>query len=52
VVSGFAMSLAAETAQVFSSDRNPDSNDVIANTVGSGVGAAAVWLHRRRKPKR
>src|SRR6187402_1874247 len=39
------MSATAEGVQLFSSDRAPDGNDVIANIAGAIAGAIAVWLY-------
>src|SRR5688572_14976524 len=51
LLAGSAMSLTAEASQVFSFERNPDWNDVIANIAGTGVGALGVWVYRRRRRK-
>lgn len=48
VTAGAAMSAAAESSQVFSSDRAPNGNDFIANVAGAAVGAAGFFLYRRR----
>jgi VanZ family protein len=49
IVAGTTLSLTAETTQVFSLDRSPGANDVIANILGTAVGAILVLLYRRRR---
>src|SRR5262245_50169544 len=43
-----AMSLTAEGSQVFSEDRAPTGNDVVANIAGAAVGALGVSFFRGR----
>jgi VanZ family protein len=52
IIAGGAFSLTAEAAQLFSSERAPDGNDVIANMAGTTMGAVAVLLYRRRSSPR
>jgi VanZ family protein len=42
------MSLTAEGSQVFSEDRAPNGNDVVANIAGGAAGAIGWSLFRRR----
>ena len=49
VVTGSLLSVAAETAQVFSSDRAPDGNDLVANIGGAALGALGLWFFRRTR---
>jgi VanZ family protein len=49
VAAGAAMSAVAEGSQVFSSDRAPNGNDVIANVAGAAAGAVGMLLYRRRR---
>jgi hypothetical protein len=46
VALGCALSLAVETAQVHVPGRVPDLDDVVANTVGTALGALLVVLFR------
>jgi len=39
---GFLLSMGIETLQVFTRDRIPSSTDLVANTLGAGLGAWAV----------
>src|SRR5687768_10339312 len=48
VVAGAAFSVTAEAVQLFSTDRNPDGNDVVLNVAGTLVGVALVHNLRRR----
>ena len=48
VAAGGALSLTAETLQLFSTKRSPDANDIIANVAGTAIGAALVAINRRR----
>ena len=48
VVAGTGLSLAAEALQLFSRERSPDGNDVVANVGGTALGAALVLMNRRR----
>ena len=48
VAAGGALSLTAEALQLFSTERSPDGNDIIANVAGTAIGAALVILRRRR----
>jgi glycopeptide antibiotics resistance protein len=52
IVTGAAMSLIAEGVQVFSRDRSPDGNDLVANIGGAAAGAGAVSIYRRRSARR
>ena len=52
VLAGSALSVAAETAQVFSLDRAPDGNDLVANVSGAVLGAMGVLLYRRTRHSR
>ena len=52
VVAGALLSITAEMTQVFSLDRSPGANDVIANILGTAAGAILVSLYRRRRPNR
>ena len=49
VVAGVMLSVTAETMQLFSAERDPDGNDLLANTAGTIIGAAVVLLWRRRQ---
>ena len=51
VAAGAMLSLTAEALQLFSLDRSPDGNDVIANTAGTTIGAALVLMSRRRRQR-
>ena len=42
------MSLTAEGSQVFSEDRAPNGNDVVANIAGAAAGAIGLSFLRRR----
>lgn len=42
------MSLTAESSQVFSKDRAPNGNDVVANIAGAAAGAMGLSFLRRR----
>jgi hypothetical protein len=48
VMGGAALSLTAESVQLFSENRAPDGNDIIANVGGATVGAVALALCKRR----
>lgn len=50
VTTGTAMSASAEIIQLFSTQRAPDGNDLIANIGGTVAGAVGVVLYRRRRP--
>ena len=51
VAAAAAISVTAETVQVFSHDRAPDGNDIVANIGGAIAGALAMLLYRRRAGK-
>jgi VanZ family protein len=51
-LAGGALSLTAEAAQLFSSERAPDGNDLIANIAGTTIGTFTVMLYRRRFHRR
>jgi VanZ family protein len=48
VGAGVVLSFAAEASQVFSENRAPDGNDVVANIAGAVAGAVAWSMYRRR----
>ena len=48
VIAGSVLSVTAEAVQLFSVDRDPDGNDVIANIAGTSMGALVVLFYRRR----
>ena len=48
VSTGAAMSVVAEGSQLFSSDRAPEGNDLIANVGGALAGSVGVLLYRRK----
>ncbi|MCR2785008.1 MULTISPECIES: VanZ family protein [unclassified Microbacterium] len=55
VVVALAASVAAELAQLLIPSREPSLRDVLANTVGAGLGAVLAWmlvLRRRRACRR
>ena len=47
VAGGAALSLTAESVQLFSENRAPDGNDLIANVGGATAGAVILVLYRR-----
>jgi VanZ family protein len=47
VATGATLSLTAEAMQLFSVDRSPDGNDVVANVAGTTIGALLVLSRRR-----
>jgi VanZ family protein len=49
VAAGTALSATAEGLQVFSSERSPDGNDLVANVIGTALGAGLVLLTRRQR---
>jgi VanZ family protein len=51
VAAGGALSVSAETLQLFSTERNPDGNDIIANVLGTAIGAGIVVINRRRSAR-
>jgi VanZ family protein len=51
VAGGTGLSLAAEASQLFSTERSPDGNDVIANVAGTLVGAAIVSARKRSRER-
>ena len=51
VGAGVTLSLTAEVVQLFSLDRDPDGNDLIANAAGTTIGAGLVLLSRRRRQR-
>jgi VanZ family protein len=48
VIASAALSIAAEGTQLFSTDRAPDGNDIVANIGGAVIGAIGVLVYRRR----
>jgi len=52
VATGATLSVVAEGIQVFSTDRAPDGNDVIANLAGTLAGAVSVVAYRRSRSPR
>lgn len=52
VATASALSVAAETAQVFSLDRAPDGNDLVANIGGAAIGALGLSMYRRTRNRR
>src|SRR5687767_569994 len=54
VAAAAAISITAEGVQLFSQDRAPDGNDIVANIGGAIAGAVALMLFRRRsaQPRR
>lgn len=48
VLGGAAFSVTAEGLQIFSSERNPDGNDIVANVAGTAIGGLSMLLFRRR----
>ena len=49
LAAGAVLSLTAEGSQLFSVERDPDGNDVLANMLGTALGAI-VLLRSRRRP--
>ena len=47
VLAGATFSVVAEALQLFSLERSPDGNDVIANIGGTALGAGLVFITRR-----
>ncbi|MDL5352378.1 VanZ family protein [Microbacterium sp. zg-YB36] len=54
VVVALTVSVAAELAQLLIPSREPSLRDVLANTLGAGLGAALAWLLvlRRQRARR
>jgi VanZ family protein len=48
ILAGFFISLSVEIAQTFDSGRFPSVYDVLANTLGGGVGGLLAWMYARR----
>jgi len=52
IVGAAAVSITAEGLQLFSEDRAPDGNDIVANIGGAIAGALALVVYRRRSAQR
>jgi VanZ family protein len=51
VLAASVLSLTAEAVQVFSVDRSPDGNDLVANIAGAIIGALVMVIYRRRSSR-
>ena len=52
VAAASALSVGAEAAQVFSRDRAPDGNDLVANIGGAAIGGLGLLIYRRTRDAR
>jgi VanZ family protein len=52
VAAASALSVGAEAAQVYSLDRAPDGNDLVANIGGAVIGALGLLVYRRTRHAR